>query len=225
MSLTVLQQQAIETLTARVAELSDKDRSFGQSLASQFKSKGSLSEKQWFWVTTLADRIETKGVPDFTDGLDADGSFIAIIELLAKAKTKIKSPTIEFNSADMKATFKSAPSAGKNPGSVYVYWAHSYAGKLDKDGVWSPTSAYKKHGMMAEQGRKLEQFMAKFCADPVATAKEYGSASGRCCFCNKTLTDPTSMQVGYGAKCASNYGLKWGAPKTTSKQLVCEAAA
>jgi hypothetical protein len=47
---------------------------------------------------------------------------------------------------------------------------------------------------------------------PVATTHEYAQASGRCCFCHKELTDPTSMQIG-----VSNYGLKWAAPKTTNK--------
>ena len=65
MSLTLLQQQAIDTLTARHAELDAKDREFGQSLASQWKHKGKLSDKQWHWVGVFADRIETNGVPDF----------------------------------------------------------------------------------------------------------------------------------------------------------------
>jgi hypothetical protein len=43
---------------------------------------------------------------------------------------------------------------------------------------------------------------------PVATTHEYAQASGRCCFCHKELTDPTSMQIG-----VSTYGLKWAAPQ------------
>ena len=37
--------------------------------------------------------------------------------------------------------------------------------------------------------------------------KEYGTKSGRCCFCKKTLTDPKSVSAGFGKTCASNYGM------------------
>lgn len=216
------QTTAIKTLTERAAELNVKDRGFGKSLADQFTTKGKLSEKQWYWVGVLADRIETAGVPDFTAGeaSAAFGAYIAIVELLGKAQTKIKSPTITFEGEGVKASFGAAPLKGKNPGSVYVYWACAYVGKISKEGELKSNSAV----IDKENARKLENFMQKLCADPAGVASQYGQANGKCCFCHKTLTDPTSMQVGYGQTCASNYGLKWAALKTTAKELVCEAA-
>lgn len=46
--------------------------------------------------------------------------------------------------------------------------------------------------------------------DPIAYAKEHGYKTGRCCFCSRKLTDPKSVDVGYGPVCAEHYGLPWG---------------
>lgn len=57
---------AIEVLHLRYPELPAEKRDFALSLAAQFKTKGYLSEKQWFWVEKLADAVQCAGVPDFT---------------------------------------------------------------------------------------------------------------------------------------------------------------
>lgn len=43
-----------DALRARLGSLTDKDRSFGQSLLDQFDQRGSLSDRQWFFVEKLA---------------------------------------------------------------------------------------------------------------------------------------------------------------------------
>lgn len=37
---------------------------------------------------------------------------------------------------------------------------------------------------------------------------------GRCCFCNRTLTTPTSVQMGYGKICAENHNLPYSEEKS-----------
>ena len=48
----------------------------------------------------------------------------------------------------------------------------------------------------------------------LAMAKAHSVASGTCMFCDRVLDDPRSNPaaggVGYGPKCAENYGLPWG---------------
>ena len=65
---------AIEVLHLRYPELSAEKRDFALSLAAQFKTKGTLSEKQWYWVEKLADAIQCAGVPDFTGTLPHPGT-------------------------------------------------------------------------------------------------------------------------------------------------------
>lgn len=41
-------------------------------------------------------------------------------------------------------------------------------------------------------------------------AAEFGHAVGMCVFCGRTLTDPRSVEVGYGPVCADYHSLPWG---------------
>lgn len=47
-------------------------------------------------------------------------------------------------------------------------------------------------------------------ADTAGYAAKYGKLCSHCCFCHKQLTNPSSLAVGYGPDCASNYNLPWG---------------
>ena len=53
---------ALKVLSKRYDELPADKRDFAVSLAGQFKTKGDLSDKQWFWVEKLADAIQCAGV-------------------------------------------------------------------------------------------------------------------------------------------------------------------
>jgi hypothetical protein len=46
--------------------------------------------------------------------------------------------------------------------------------------------------------------------DPIRQILYYGSQTGNCSFCNLRLSDPISLQYGYGKQCALNYKLPWG---------------
>ena len=61
-----VKSEAIHVLTSKLQLLPEKDRDFAASLATQYKSKGWLSPKQWAWVMTLSDKVRSTGVPDFT---------------------------------------------------------------------------------------------------------------------------------------------------------------
>lgn len=52
--------------------------------------------------------------------------------------------------------------------------------------------------------------LTKFDADPLKVAQVEGKATNRCVFCCRRLTNATSVEMGYGDTCASNYGLPWG---------------
>ena len=49
-----------------------------------------------------------------------------------------------------------------------------------------------------------------FAIDPVKTAKLFGNLTNNCCFCGKDLSNPPSVNAGYGPVCAAKYELPWG---------------
>jgi hypothetical protein len=57
---------------------------------------------------------------------------------------------------------------------------------------------------------KVKTALKAFATDPAGVAASYGKLHGKCCFCNKGLSDEKSTSVGYGPICAGHYGLPWG---------------
>lgn len=68
-------------------------------------------------------------------------------------------------------------------------------------------------GRFRPSDRNLEgllELLGAFDRDPVHVAARYGRETGECCFCQRRLTDPRSVRVGYGPVCAVTHGLPWG---------------
>jgi hypothetical protein len=73
----------------------------------------------------------------------------------------------------------------------------------------------KKSGapyLIAEDGTYLgalkgdaPAMLAAIEADPKGCAIAYGKATGNCCICSKTLTNPASIEAGIGPVCASKF--------------------
>jgi hypothetical protein len=53
------------------------------------------------------------------------------------------------------------------------------------------------------KGAAARTILAKIAADPEAAALRYGREIGRCCRCNRTLTDEASRAAGIGPDCAN----------------------
>jgi hypothetical protein len=88
-----------------------------------------------------------------------------------------------------------APLTGKNPGAVYVKLNGEYAGKVTADGT------------VVGIAPALVDALRAITADPAAAGAAFGRLTGRCSFCSTKLDDEGSIEVGYGPKCAKNYGL------------------
>lgn len=56
----------------------------------------------------------------------------------------------------------------------------------------------------------LPSFLETFANAPARVAADYGHRTGRCCFCQRDLSDERSVDVGYGPICAEKWGLPWG---------------
>ena len=85
------------------------------------------------------------------------------------------------------------------PGSVQVKLDDEWIGRVEPDG-----SVY---GHRLSSDEKILDTLARIANEPAKVASEYGSFSGQCSFCSKTLTDAGSIEVGYGPVCAAKYDL------------------
>lgn len=195
-----------------------KSKSFANDLVVKH-GKYNLSPKQAYWVFILM--YEAMGVT--VPGLETKGNTKRTIEnignvfaMFVEAKKTLKKPGVLFpgvvpggiNHSEYTDDLKVYP--GYKGDSLNVVIPQQYPSKV----AWidSNGSLNWKYGCKAtnEQKQVITALLKEFAADPQDTVAKYGKLANRCCFCNKGLTDPKSVQAGYGPTCASNYGLPWG---------------
>lgn len=147
----------------------------------------------------------------------AVGEMSGMLALFGKAKQHLKYPAVVLSvpAASMTVRLSVAGDRAKIPGSITVldYDAgpdgRDWLGRITVDGQYQPSR--KTNGRTDAIVARLQQF----ACDPATVAAEHGRLTGRCCFCNLPLKDERSTAVGYGATCASHYGLPWGARPAT----------
>ena len=59
----------------------------------------------------------------------------------------------------------------------------------------------------AGQAARISEALRRLAAFGAKELARVGRVSGRCCYCSRTLTDPQSMDLGYGPVCAKYHGL------------------
>ena len=82
------------------------------------------------------------------------------------------------------------------------YGRDRYYGMITPGGLWEPTSSAVEDDILP--------LIDALKTDAVAFLAEAGKATGQCCYCGLMLTDPESVDRGYGPVCARNHGLPHG---------------
>lgn len=169
-----------------------KPGNFAESLYTQFKSKGGLTQKQ---LDKITESLTPKPPQQ---AMSVAGAGVEKVEAALKSAKAhgLKKPSLRLGDF----MFKLAPDNGKNPGCIYVTEDFTYLGKI-LHGEFFPTQA-------CDADRK--SYIASVCADPEAAAVAYGKLTGNCACCGKALTDPKSVALGIGPVCAKKYGFKAG---------------
>jgi hypothetical protein len=175
----------IDTLAAKLDDLSPRDRSFAASLVNQFRERGRLSDKQWPHAKRFAteDTQETVRL-EKGDIVAKDDELYMIVQSRTSGRLYAKRLV------------------GQN-------WAYDPSGisKARTGEVLTPEEAakrvcLKKYGALpgTEELRQL--------------AVAFAHKTSTCMFCCRELTDersdPKQGGMGYGPVCADNYGLPWG---------------
>ena len=200
--------QAAILLKEQLTKLPAKDQDFAASLLDQLERKGNLSDKQWFWVDTLAARIGEGPIEPVT--LDV-GDFAGVIALFEKAKQHLKYPRVRLQLPDGRPLVL----ALAGPGSSRAGWVtmtdgrpfgeNLFYGRVSPAGHWEMGHAFDEI-----VGDAVAELLHRLAADPEQVASSYGKLTGCCCFCTSQLSDPKSTEVGYGPVCAKRWGLPWG---------------
>jgi hypothetical protein len=180
-----------------------KDYPFVQSLLKQ-AAKKSLSEKQMYWVDTIAERIRNADKPAEKVRIPV-GDLSGILALFSTAKKVLKTPKIVIGIDKIEYALWIAKDHHKVPGSINVgQKGGEWLGRILPTGEFVPSSKVKTlpEGLVAG--------LSRFAAEPAKVASEYGQNTKRCCFCRLRLTDPRSKDVGYGYVCSTKFGLPWG---------------
>jgi hypothetical protein len=200
--------QAAILLKEQLTKLPAKDQDFATSLLDQLERKGKLSDRQWFWVDTLAARIGEGPAEPMT--LDV-GDFAGVIALFEKARQHLKYPRVRLQLPDGRPLVL----ALAGPGSSRAGWVTMTDGRPFGENLFygrvSPAGNWEMgHAIDEIVGDAVAELLHRLAADPEQVASSYGKLTGCCCFCTSQLSDPKSTEVGYGPVCAKRWGLPWG---------------
>lgn len=177
-------EAALEEMVAWLAEQTWSD--FAQSLASQYKTRGSLSPKQAAAGFSMMEKVqakqEAKKAEKPVTGLDLSA---------------LKSGYYAVPGGDtrLKLRVSRGKEGGNWAGTIFVNDDAAY-GQRTLYGMQKPGEVYK--GKVAEA---LETILA----NPLEASMAYGKLVGRCGVCGKRLEDANSVAAGIGPICAAGY--------------------
>jgi hypothetical protein len=188
-----------QRIEALVAATGGKD-TFVQSLVAQFTTKGSLSEKQWFWVEKLtkdakpaapAQQCDVPGLWNaFTAAAHMDAQWPQVQILAGEGRVRVmfcKGAKGDY----LKLTYTEVAKAKT------FDWAYV--------GIALPDDSIRRKGNHRAFDAIIDALSA-FGEDAVETLAVFGKATGICGCCGRTLTDPVSITRGIGPICWGRLG-------------------
>lgn len=151
----------------------------------------------------------------------------AIIDMFKTAGLRLKSPaiTIQPDHLSYPVRLSLAGASAREPGTIWItgitrnsFGRRAYYGKITPEGAWVPTPAIIARG----EADIIGAFLIAFAANPSIIASRWGHKTGRCCFCNRGLTDVRSTEAGFGETCSKHWGLHnlWMTAHKEAKKLL-----
>jgi hypothetical protein len=191
--------------------------SAAQSLLSQLRHKGSLSEKQYAFARSLCDRAKPVAAPapkapscPPVQGREkiALGDFAGMIALFDKAAAQKSSkaylPKVRLLCEGEKIELTVAGSSARNPGTINV----STPGGRDNNtwfGRILRTGEFEVNPRVTVPGA-LKITLGEFARNPLDSMVSFGRLTGQCSICARKLVDPVSIDRGIGPICAAKWG-------------------
>lgn len=171
----------LDKLISKLEEVNNS--SFATSLITQYKQRGTLSDKQWYWVEKLVkETTEACRYPE-------------IYKLLQTASSSLKYPKLRLEHITI-GWYAKKQTVIVNDKNKNILAAISSDGSIK----------WRNYDTITETTlNNLEH-------DPAYAAKLHGQQYGHCCFCGLELTNSISISYGYGPICAEKWGLPWEPP-------------
>lgn len=203
MTFTTVEQAQLWVLFQK-GHFEPKDAAFVSSIA-QAKNP---SQKQMYWVNEFVKRASTPTTQQVATAVVSDATLKVdlsrVLDMFKNARQHLKRPKITLRliqaQRNIRFTFdmnrRRLYMNGEQFGSGYGWVTEAGEVQLRQNGP----------GYKAEILVLLEEF----CAEPKAVAIAHGKLTGNCCFCSLPLSDPRSLNVGYGDTCAKHWDLPWG---------------
>ena len=198
-TLDAAQKPQLEALEAAIGQLSVRDRDFAGDLITNFRRWGRLSEKQLVWVGTLTARAAAPAPAPV-----AAVNVANIQAMFDRAGRTLKRIKVKLQTAEgQPVAFARAGVHSKYAGQIMItdggsFGDNKYFGRIDHDGNYHATN---------RAGADVLALVQEFADEPETTAGRYGRLTGSCCFCNHSLKDSRSTELGYGPVCAQRFGL------------------
>jgi len=151
----------------------------------------------------------------------------AIHDLFKTAGLRLKHPaiTIQPDHLGYPIRLSVATAQSSDPGAIWVagptrnsMGRRPYYGKISTTGAWLPTASV----VARREADIIGAFLIAFANNPGVMAARWGHKTGRCCFCNRGLTDVRSTEAGFGETCSKHWGLHhlWLTAHKEAKALV-----
>lgn len=203
-----------DRLRAALPRLPKSDQSFANSLIEAVDRYGTWTTGRRAWAFKLLDRLGTAG--------QNIGDLSGLMSLFQQASKHVKRPTIELSipgyPVDRAVHLSVAGLRSKFPGTLTLATSEKtnmsgewpqreWLGRIMKDGSFVASDAFTGQARFRQAVTDRLKALAQ---EPAKVAGEDGKLLGRCCFCRGALSDDRSTLVGYGRRCAYNFGLDWG---------------
>lgn len=177
--------------------------SFAREMLGVIAQKGALSDNQLGACQRMIAKIDARNAEREAERAAKDGARaansgavdVSAIEALFATARSNGLKKLAFTTDVM--AISPAPDHGKNAGALYVKAGGVYQGKVVGGKFLAGRDA---------TAETLPTLIA-LAADPSGFARVTGKRTGRCCCCNRELTDPESIAAGIGPVCAANWGL------------------
>lgn len=188
------------------AKLPERDATFLGQLSDSI-SRWGWTEGRERVIAAMYDRVTRETVPTSTVDVSA------IVDLFKVAGARLRYPAITLKPEETTYPIRislAGPKA-REPGTIWITsidrgydGRRAYYGKITPQGSWVPSQSILR---MGDQD-KLAAFLAMFAVNPARVAGRHGHLTGRCCFCNRALSDQDrSTKVGFGETCAKHWGI------------------
>lgn len=137
----------------------------------------------------------------------AIGDLAGVMALFDKARAHLKAPAVVLAGDGGELRLSLAGQGARVPDSINVTdnrgWGDStWFGRIMQDGQFEASPR-------VETPPWLVDHLKRFAADPARVVAASGHLTGKCSLCGRPLTDARSTAAGFGAKCASNWGIPY----------------